>query len=421
LQLTSTSQEDKPLRQASPSLWSRLNRPIVPGVIAFLGWLGFALARWQIWAKEHLSLFVMAGHVYTHPGQLPRGLLLVPSDGYDGQFYYRLALDPLNWNKTAFGITMDQSYRYTRIGYPVLAWLVSAGQHQLVPLALVVVNLLAVAAMAILGGMFARDSGRHALWGLAFVAYFGLVISVGRDTAEPLAEVCMLGGLLAYRRAESSARSPRQMYALTTLLFAVGAITRETILFAPAAIAVIRIVAILRRRANPGLADLTWVVPAVAYGLLEIGVHFVVKGEFPLLANSSRNLTLPFKAMLHALHVEIANINTAHLSPYDIALLEYATLAIFIFAGLAVLFVTTAPAHERLAFVFFVLQLGLLSGQIWNSTFGEGRSLIEPYLMALVLLLATPQRYLSRRYLGVVVACVVPALLVVARRRILYM
>jgi hypothetical protein len=398
-----------------------MNRPLVPGVIAFLGWLGFALARWQVWAKGHLSLFIMAGHVYTNRAQLPRGLLLVPSDGYDGQFYYRLALDPANWNKTAFGITMDQSYRYTRIGYPVLAWLVSAGQHQLVPIALVVVNLVAVAAMAFLGGMFARDSGRHALWGLAFAAYFGLVISVGRDTAEPLAEACMLGGLLAYRRAESSARSPRVMYALTAVLFAVGAITRETILFAPAAIAVIRIIAILRRRANPGLADLTWVVPAAVYGALEVAVHFVVKGEFPLLASSSRNLTVPFKAMLHALKVETANINTSHLSPYDIALLEYATLAIFILAGLAVLFITTAPAHERLAFVFFVLQLGLLSGQIWNSTFGEGRPLIEPYLMALVLLLATPQRYLSRRNLGLVVACVVPAVLVVARRRILYM
>jgi hypothetical protein len=125
--------------------------------------------------------------------------------------------------------------------------------------------------------------------------------------------------------------------------------------------------------------------------------------------------------MLHALKVETANINTSHLSPYDIALLEYATLAIFILAGLAVLFITTAPAHERLAFVFFVLQLGLLSGQIWNSTFGEGRPLIEPYLMALVLLLATPQRYLSGRKLGLIAVCVLPALLVVARRRILFM
>ena len=415
MQLTSTSEEDRSLGQSPPSLWSRLNRPLVPGVIAFLGWLGFALARWQIWAKGHLSLFIMAGHVYTHRAQLPRGLLLVPSAGYDGQFYYRLALDPANWHTTAFGITMDQSYRYTRIGYPLLAWIFSLGQHQLVPVVLVALNLLAVGAMALLGGMFARESGRHALWGLAFVAYFGLVISVGRDTAEPLAEACLLGGLLAYRRGTSP------MYLLATALFTFGAITRETILFAPAAIAVTRLIAMARRQAAPGLADLTWVVPAVGYGLVEVAVHFVVKGEFPLLANSSRNLTVPFTALVDALKYDAAHINTAHLSPIDISLLEYATLAIFILAGLTVLFLTTAPAHERLAFVFFVLQLGLLSSQIWTSTFGDGRSLIEPYLMALVLLIATPRRYLNWPYLGMIAACVLPALLVVARRRALYM
>ena len=150
-------------------------------------------------------------------------------------------------------------------------------------------------------------------------------------------------------------------------------------------------------------------------------MHFVVKGEFPLLANSSRNLTTPFTALVDALKYNAHHINTAHLSPIDIAMLEYATLAVFIVAGLAVLAVTTAPGHERLAFVFFVLQLGLLSSQIWTSTFGEGRSLIEPYLMALVLLLATPRRYLSWPYLGMIVACVLPALAVVARRRTLYM
>jgi hypothetical protein len=398
----------------------------VPGVIAFGGWLGFVLARWQIWAKGHLGLFMLLGSGrtgFTHAQQLPPGALIGDPNaaGYDGQFYYRLALDPFNWSKTAYGITMDQSYRYTRIGYPILAWLVSLGQHQFVPFALVAINLVGVAAMAYLGGVFARDAGRHALWGLAFAAYFGLVISVGRDTAEPLAEACMLGGLLAYRR---------NKLVLTTCLFAVGAITRETILLAPAAIAVTRLVAMARRdkrpgqqsrRLRPGLADLTWVVPAVIYGLLELAVHFVVKGKFPLLANGQRNLTTPFTAMYDALKYELGHINTAHLSPIDIALLEYATLGVFVLAGLAVLLVTTAPAHERLAFVFFVLQLGLLSSQVWTSTFGDGRSLIEPYLMALILLLATPRQFLSWRYLGLIVACAAPALAVVARRRILYM
>jgi hypothetical protein len=412
LQLTSGSDIRGPVGERAPSLAARANHPAVPGVLAFFGWLGYVLARWQVWANGHLTLFIMAGHTYTKPAQLPRGVLRVPSAGYDGQFYYRLALDPVNWSKTAYGITMDQSYRYTRIGYPILAWLVSLGRHQFVPVVLVAINLLAVAAVAFLGGMFARESGRHALWGLAFAAYFGLVISVGRDTAEPLAEACMLGGLLAYRRNRPL---------LATVAFAVGAITRETILLAPAAIAVTRLVAMARRRARPGLADLTWLVPACAYGLVELAVHFVVRGEFPLLANGGRNLAVPFTAMIDALTYDIRHINTAHLSPIDISLLEYATLGIFIAAGLAVLLVTTAPAHERLAFVFFVLQLGLLSSQIWTSTFGDGRSLIEPYLMALVLLLATPRQYMSWRYLGPITACVVPALLVVARRRILYM
>ncbi len=412
MQLTSTSEGDRSLRQRAPSLWSKLNRPFVPGVVAFLAWLGFALARRQVWAKGHFSYFIMAGHVYTNRAQLPHGLRLVPLAGYDGQFYYRLALDPVNWNATAFGITMDESYRYTRIGYPLLAWLLSLGQHQLVPAALVGINLLAVAAMAVLGGMFARESGRHALWGLAFAAYFGLVISVGRDTAEPLAEACMLGGLLAYRRGR---------YLLTTGLFAFGAITRETILIVPAAIAVIRLIAMARRRTRPGLADLTWVVPAALYGLLEFLVNVVVKGDFPLVASGSRNLAVPFTALFDALGYDFTHISNSHLGQIDIDLLEYATLFVFILAGMAVLWVTTAPVHERLAFVFFFLQLGLLSSQIWTSTFGDGRSLIEPYLMALVLLLATPRRYLSWRYLGPIAAVAVPALVVVARRRILYM
>jgi hypothetical protein len=41
--------------------------------------------------------------------------------------------------------------------------------------------------------------------------------------------------------------------------------------------------------------------------------------------------------------------------------------------------------------------------------------------MALILLLATPKQYFSWRYLGPIIACVLPALVVVARRRILYM
>lgn len=421
MQLTSTPGAPESLRERVPSLLSRINHPIVPGVIAFLAWLGYALARWQVYARGHLSLFLVlgsghwkGGHAYTNPHQLPPGVMIADPNqaGYDGQFYYRLALNPFNWSHTAYGITMDQSYRYTRWGYPFVAWLGSFGQHDLVPASLLAVNLLCVAAMAVLGAMFARQSGRHALWGLLFAAYFGLAISVGRDTGEPLAEACMLAGLLAYRRGR---------WVWSGVAFAFAGITRETILFAPAAIACVRLVQIARRKVRPGWPDVAWLAPAVAYGLDELAAKFVLKGQFPVLTDGSRNLSTPFASMLHWVRYDIAHMSTNVMGQYDYNLLEYATLGLIILAGFAVIVVTTAPVHERIAFVFFVLELGLLSDQIWNSTFGDGRSLIEPFLFALILLLATPKRYLNTYYLATIGVVVLPALAVVVRRRILYM
>ena len=415
MQLMSATDASEAPPGSRPGLWSKVNQPLVPGIIALLGWLAFVLARWQVWARGNIARFVMLGTTYSHARYLPKGMVIGDphAKGYDGQFYYRLAINPFNWHHTAYGITMDQSYRYTRIGYPLLAWLGSFGQHQAVPVALVVINLGCVAAMAVLGAMFAQQAGRHALWGLAFAAYFGLVISVGRDTAEPLAEACMLGGLLAYRQGR---------WLLAAVVFAYGGLTRETILLAPLAIAATRLVLITLRRARPGRVDLAWVIPGAAQVAIQVAAWLTLRGQgVPLNVDRARNLATPFTAMTDALRFESARIDTGHLGLYDIPLLEYATLAVLVLAGLAVIYVTRARGHERLAFVIAVLQVCAMSSQIWASTFGDGRSMIEPYLFALILLLATPKRYLNAYRLGAILIWAAPALYVVARRRILYM
>jgi hypothetical protein len=412
-------------RSAGKSFLVQLNNPIATGLIAFIGWLAFVLARWQTWAAGHLSLFVMAGHVYSGAAHLPH----VPSKGYDGQFYYRLALNPFNWHQTAYDITMDHNYRYTRIGYPVVAWILSFGQHNLVPAVLVGINLVCVAIIGWLGGKFARESGRHALWGLLFVAYFGLVISVGRDTAEPLADACMLGGLLAYRHSR---------YVLAALLVAYGVITNEPILVLAVAIALTRLYEMYRRRARPGLADLVWVLPGAAYVVLQGIEHFVVKGKAGGVADATANLTLPFKAMVPAVVRDFRLMSWTHLGMYDINLIEFIALAAFIVAGLLVLRSTTAPLHERVAFAGFVLvEMVIASGQFWDTVFGDGRTYIDAFLMAVIMLLATParatapagatklwvlttNRVVTNRYLAWLAAVAVVALIVVARRRILF-
>ena len=238
----------------SSSLAARTNRPAVAALIATLAAFAFTLARWQSWADGHISRFILVGRHFAIPSQLPHGMPVARTYGYDGQFFYRLALNPLNFHHTAYGITMDRPYRYMRIGYPALTWLASAGQHFLVPVMLVVINIAAIGALGYLGAMFAAQGGRHALAGLLIPGYFGLLTSLSRDTAEPLAAVCLLAGLLAVR-----SRRP----VLAAVLLAYGALTRETVMVAVAAIAIMRVTGMLRRRttgvaARPRRPGLGW-------------------------------------------------------------------------------------------------------------------------------------------------------------------
>ena len=432
MQLTSTTDASASARTVGGSLLARLNQPIATGLIAFIAWFAFVIARWQTWAHGHITLFIMSGVKYSHPAQMSPRISHVTKAGYDGQFYYRLALNPFNWHQTAYGITMDHNYRYTRLGYPVVAWILSLGQHHLVPTVLVVINLVCVGIIGWLGGKFARESARHALWGLLFVAYFGLVISVGRDTSEPLADACMLGGLLAYRHSR---------YVLAALLVTYGVITNEPILVLAGSIARTRLYEMFRRRARPGMADLVWVLPGAAYLLLQGIEHVVVKGRAGGVADATANLTLPFKALVPAVYRDIHLMSWTHLGMYDINLIEFIALAAFVVAGLLVLRSTTAPLHERVAFVGFVLvEMVIASGQFWDSVFGDGRTYIDAFLLAVIMLLATPStrsssaepsgatklwvlttnRVVTNKHLAWLTAVAVVALIVVARRRILF-
>src|SRR5260370_35343300 len=90
----------------SGSLAGRIDRPVVAGLIALLAALAFALARWQTWAQGNIGRFILVGQHFSVPAQLPHGIPVAPTYGYDGQFFYRLALNPLNLHDTAYASTL---------------------------------------------------------------------------------------------------------------------------------------------------------------------------------------------------------------------------------------------------------------------------------------------------------------------------
>jgi hypothetical protein len=393
------------------SRWlDRSDRPIVPAAIAALCAVAFTVARWQTWASGNISRFILVGRHFATPSQLPPGIAVSPTYGYDGQFFYRLALGPLNLAHTAYGIRVDRPYRYMRIGYPWFTWLVSFGQHVLVPGMLAVVNIAAIAAIGYLGGMFARQGGRHALVGLLLPAYFGLITSLSRDTAEPLSAVCLLGGLLAVR-----ARRP----VLAGLLLACGALTRETVIVAVAALAIVRVIGAIRsgpRPVRPGRDDLAWALPTAAFAVWQVVVKLAV-GSWPLLTDGDRNAGTPFVAPFKALESNLRHISAHPLDQYNVWLLELAILTLFALAALACLRSTTVPVHERLAFVLYLIEICVVTLNTWNSVDADLRSFIEVYLMAVIILLGTP-RHRLRAWLPVLGVILVPVLIAVTHRRL---
>jgi hypothetical protein len=147
--------------------------------------------------------------------------------GYDGQFFLYVALDP----GEASAYLDNRTYRLSRLGYPILARAVALGQADLVPAALLLVNLGAIAFGTLALAALLRRRGASSWWAVLFPVYPGIFLAAGHDLAEPLAYALVAGGLYALDRTGVGRPLP------AALLFALAGATRETTLVFPAVLA----------------------------------------------------------------------------------------------------------------------------------------------------------------------------------------
>ena len=137
--------------------------------------------------------------------------------GYDGQFFLYIARDPAG----AVPYLDNASYRYGRIVLPLAARGLALGQQGAIPLALVVVNLLAVAVGTWAVAAWLRRERFSPWFAFLYAAFPGVFFGVWRDLSEPLAYALTAVALLVF--AEDR---PRRI-ALSAAFFAVAILTRE--------------------------------------------------------------------------------------------------------------------------------------------------------------------------------------------------
>ncbi|HEX6509923.1 MAG TPA: hypothetical protein VF221_20035 [Chloroflexota bacterium] len=182
-------------------------------VLAFLGSGHDARALIRIGSKDisrsHVSSIIRPDPHYRYE---PAGR------DYDGQYYYFIAVDPLN----ARYYLDSPTYRYTRIVYPMAARVLAVGRASAVPIAMIVINWFAMTASVFLLGLWLRRRGLSSWLALIYGLYSGLFLAFTRDLTEPLA---FTFALLAVMLLDS----PRMARIVGAgIAFGLAALTRET-------------------------------------------------------------------------------------------------------------------------------------------------------------------------------------------------
>ena len=147
--------------------------------------------------------------------------------GYDGQFYYFLALDPRHGKD----YIEQPGFIYSRIGYPMTVRALSGGNAALIPYMMVLVNIAAAVGGTLAVAFMLKRRGLPPLLALVYGFFPGLMLAVLRDLTEPMAFALAAAGLAVFH--------PRSKWRLlgSASLFGFAMLTRETVALFPAILA----------------------------------------------------------------------------------------------------------------------------------------------------------------------------------------
>ncbi|MBD80660.1 MAG: hypothetical protein CL840_17225 [Crocinitomicaceae bacterium] len=240
------------------------------------------------------SHFIVAGTDFVDPSSVPSEIIVIDGQGYDGQFFYRLANNPLDTSKTSFGVTLDHiEYRMQRIVYPILVWTLSAGGYPgLIPFMLVLCNALGFIGIFFISQKICIKHRIHLRLYLLPIFLFGAFMALARDASE-IIEV-FLFVLAVYLLFE------RKKLALFIGVSILMVFTRETSVLALLPILFLYGIHQLKTNGlnrNSILRMIAITIPPLVLALWRYSLHKVIASED--LTSTHQNLALPFSGLLY--------------------------------------------------------------------------------------------------------------------------
>jgi hypothetical protein len=368
-----------------PKPWTE--SPAVAGLIAIILYSGFALLE----LKKHgwdASRFVLAGEQFTDTATAPSSLSVARgSAGYDGQFYYRLALAPLSRAARVGGVRFDYPvYRNQRVLYPALAWLLSGGgRAAAVVWAMLITNILAAGSIAAIAGWALRRLDLPPLGGIIVALHPGFLLTLDRDLVEIVECAFLFAAVVALSRRRD---------ALYAILLSLAVLTKETCLLFAVAVIAARAIESWRSRSIDARDDDADVsdpkrVPGSRFPVprrgtsrnVEIGtrnpIPFVLFLPFVVYAGWKSFLFawwhLPFALGAEHFDSSIEQIVRRLANPDPQRLLfiiELAALFSFVVAVALALRSSVAGTSEKIGWLLYLVLMASLGDQFWGEDWG---------------------------------------------------
>ena len=300
----------------------------IPPAVAGLLAVGVAVVLYWVKFDGNITGFFRFGDRFSPSPLIEQEVRIVPGgQGYDGQFFLAIALDPLLGHEGSIAALDYPRYRYRRILYPLLGHVLGLGRATLIPYALVVVNVACIPLLLGIGTLLlgGASESRRGFLGLLVLAPLGVWVSLSLSTCDLLGSTLFLAALLS----AAKGRAP-----LSALLIACAALTRETYLAVALMLSVVPLMRKENRRVNwhylPAMAPAAlwlaygaWRIPS---GSDRVGEHFGVPfgGILTKLSDASAvgGVAHGFDLFSFALLICAAILGTCLLGAYSVRLLR---------------------------------------------------------------------------------------------------
>ncbi|MBP0019646.1 MAG: hypothetical protein J7647_19100 [Cyanobacteria bacterium SBLK] len=214
-----------------------------------------------------LSPFLNSQDAFIYQGEL----------GYDGQQFLSIAFDPFLQNEDTIAALDHPLYRYRRIFYPFLAYILGLGNARLIPYIMVAINGACIVAIAFLCGLYWQEE-REKMWrSLLVLCIPGCWMVFSLSTSDLLSSLLLVSSLYCYKKNKPI---------LTATSLSLACLTRETILVVWFAFVLVS----YWQKHWQQLRNLFFVLIPVFVWNINVFIHFQDRGTL----GTKTNFTYPF-------------------------------------------------------------------------------------------------------------------------------